>query len=573
VKRLTFREMTLVSFKTRRARRIQFDRDRTLIVGSNHTGKSALLKSLYHTLGATPPKLSAMWREADVASLVRLSVGEHELSVLHYQGGYSVFRDGATEPSQVFRRVTDGLGPHLAALLDVGLSFVSRDGDAEVIAPPAYQFLPYYVDQDGSWARNWSSFERLQQFQGYRKDVAEYHTGIRPNEYYQLRRERDVARRALERANGEIRALRSARERLEARVPRTNVTLDVTAFQAEIARLLAECQRLAQLEEEYAERMRNLRNHAIAREQELAIARHAVNDTSADFRFASEAVQEDHIDCPTCGASYPNTFIERFEIARDENRCRELVLQIEGELQGVRHEIAEVERGLAEAVRDRTRVEAVLSERQGDVRLEDVLGALGREQVDRAFTEEVQLQTADAVRHERQVREQTARLNQFGKSPRRNEILDFYRERMRAHLVHLDVRGLTPSAYQAIDAALNQLGGSNGPRVLLAYYYAILHTIAQYGSGTFCPVVIDSPNQQGQDEVNLAKMLTFILQEQPRDSQLILGVETLAGVDPADARVIALDRPYGLLRAEEYPELEEEMWARVRSTFRLASQK
>ena len=573
MKRLIFRDVELVSFKQRRARRIAFDRRRTLVVGSNHTGKSALLKSLYHALGATPPKLSQLWTEAQVASFVRFDVDARAFAVLQYQGTYAIFEDGQREPTHVFRKVTDGLGPYLARLLDVGLSFVKRDADDEVVAPPAYQFLPYYVDQDGGWVRNWSSFERLQQFPKYRKDVAEYHTGIRPNEYYTLRRERDLARRALDRVNLEIRALRNARQRLDERVPRTTITLDVTGFQEEIAQLLGECQRLAAVEEEYAQTMRDLRNHAIAREQELAIARHAVDDSAADFRFASEVVVEDHLDCPTCGATYPNTFLERFEIARDEDRCRELVLQIEGELQDVRAAIGDAERGLQETVLARSRVEVLLDRRQGEVRLGDVVTALGREQVDRAFGDEVRLQTADAMRHDREIHDRTARLTQFGKSPRRDEILDFYRERMKAHLVGLDVRALGPDAYKAVDAALNQLGGSNGPRVLLAYYYAILHTIAQYGSGTFCPIVIDSPNQQGQDDVNLAKMLRFILQEQPAESQLILGVETLAGVDPGDATTILLDRKFSLLREDDFPALQDTMWARVRACFRLSPER
>jgi hypothetical protein len=107
--------------------------------------------------------------------------------------------------------------------------------------------------------------------------------------------------------------------------------------------------------------------------------------------------------------------------------------------------------------------------------------------------------------------------------------------------------------------------------MLLAYYYAILHTIHRYGSGTFCPVVIDSPNQQGQDDANLPKMLEFILDEQPPESQLVLGVESLGRVQPADASVIAFDQKFGLLRADEFELHQAEMWERIRSTFRLST--
>ena len=67
--------------------------------------------------------------------------------------------------------------------------------------------------------------------------------------------------------------------------------------------------------------------------------------------------------------------------------------------------------------------------------------------------------------------------------------------------------------------------GSEGPRALLAYYYAFLHTKTNFTTSVRFPVVIDSPNQQGQDTVHLPQMLKFIFDHVPDDVQTIVATE------------------------------------------------
>jgi acyl carrier protein len=92
---------------------------------------------------------------------------------------------------------------------------------------------------------------------------------------------------------------------------------------------------------------------------------------------------------------------------------------------------------------------------------------------------------------------------------------------------------------------------------LLAYYFSILHTIRKFGDGTFCPVVIDSPNQQAQDKVSLKAMLAFIRDHQPADSQLVLALEEDLKVDIPGARIVLENPKYHMLRTEEYKTVAE----------------
>jgi hypothetical protein len=88
----------------------------------------------------------------------------------------------------------------------------------------------------------------------------------------------------------------------------------------------------------------------------------------------------------------------------------------------------------------------------------------------------------------------------------------------------LDVR--LPDPKQLTVQGLNIGRGSEGPRALAAYYYAFLGTTKEYGSSTFCPIVIDAPNQQGQDAGHLQQILAFLLSEAPAGSQVIIASES-----------------------------------------------
>ncbi|WP_074924415.1 hypothetical protein [Delftia lacustris] len=99
-------------------------------------------------------------------------------------------------------------------------------------------------------------------------------------------------------------------------------------------------------------------------------------------------------------------------------------------------------------------------------------------------------------------------------------------------------------------AAQPDLSGSGGPRSLLAYYAAIWRTAHGSNATYDIPVVIDSPNQQAQDDINLPAVLEFIAKDLPDDIQLIVGLETSTEF-PFDYE-LHLERKYSVLIEEEW---------------------
>ena len=99
--------------------------------------------------------------------------------------------------------------------------------------------------------------------------------------------------------------------------------------------------------------------------------------------------------------------------------------------------------------------------------------------------------------------------------------------------------------------------GSGGPRLLLAYYAAIWQICSSAQSNISIPVVIDSPNQQDQDNLNLHAVLDFIADSLPKTMQLIVCV-TQQSTTQLDQTII-LNRKYSLLDASSYDDVEAEI--------------
>lgn len=85
---------------------------------------------------------------------------------------------------------------------------------------------------------------------------------------------------------------------------------------------------------------------------------------------------------------------------------------------------------------------------------------------------------------------------------------------------------------------------------MLAYYGAIWQTCYGHEASFAVPLVIDSPNQQGQDIVNMPKVLAYLTSELPSRAQVIVGSET--DTDLVFDKKLVLDEPCKLLKESEF---------------------
>jgi DNA repair exonuclease SbcCD ATPase subunit len=399
--------------------------------------------------------------------------------------------------------------------------------------------------------------------------MADYHSGLRPNEYYRLSAEIESAKQELQRIGAELTAVRAARQTIDERLPFQGFNPDPSAFASDIDRLLSDSEGLAQQEDQYRVQVQELRGRAATIDMQIRVVEREARELRADLQFATELPAE-QLECPVCGTIHENSFAERFAIARDEDRCRDLLGELRTERDAVAKSLEGVQAGFERASGERIRLEGVLATRRGDLQLKDIIEAQGRTEVQRVFSESIRAYTRTATDIQLRIQELERGLRGLQDKQRQAEILGFYRARMREYLNELDVQNLSPKSYANISSKIREIG-SDKPRALLAYYYSFLQTMSRFSSSVFCPIVIDEPNQQGLDPQMLPRVLNFIYKFQPVGSQLILGVENLHGVE-APGLVVELRNKWRLLRSEEFASVADEVRPMLTEAFRLESE-
>ena len=540
-----------MSSDTERARIINFHPRTTVITGENDTGKSSLIKSIYYAFGAEPRMLK-QWKEAVSKILVHFSVGDREFSILKSGSSFTIF-DNSGVPLESFTSVTKGLGIYLAQLLRFGIKLTSQAGEL-ITPPPAYLFLPFYIDQDKGWVETWNSFEKLQQIKNWRRDLIEYHVGLKPNSYYEIKGKHLKVKEQMVEAQSKARVLKAVRDQINEKYQEVEFNIDLEAFQEEIKELLVLCGELQKASEKIKEKLVALYNTKMEVESQIEVVSNALGEINSDYKFLEKL--DDHVDCPTCGAAYNVSFAEIFGIALDEGKLEELLQKLQGELREVNGKIARMSGEHREHDLETAKVRALLEKKREQVQLKDLIDSESKKKLKAVLQSNLTEANLKTVEIQQDINDFKTQLDSFTSREKRAEINQEFKALMKRYLSELSVAGLTEDSYSDFTAKIHDQG-SDQPRAILAYAFSILQVMRQRTSSAYCPIIIDSPIQQEQDAVNHKRIIEFIQRNQPEHSQLILGVVDTKNVDFGGA-VITLNQKRHVLREDEFdPAMEE----------------
>ena len=539
---MKFLRLYLLSRENRRAFTMKFGPGATVIQAPNGFGKSALLKSLYDAFGAEPHRVDDRWKSERVVTAVEFAIDEIVRTIVKSGGMYAIFDEAGTWQFQT-SSVTSELGPYLAKLLDFQLLMMDQRQNV-LVPPPAYAFAPYYVDQDKSWTEPWVPFTGMYLPDGART-LADYHSGLKPNEYYVARAERDRLLLELSEVELRRRGLVNAVDHLEETARDLTLQLTLADFEDETARLVEESQRLHDREVEHREKLAELAEVRALWSAQLAVARAALSEL--DEVFASSTHQPVDVECPSCGEHYSNDIAARFKIAADGDSLTAVAQKAQEEVRRTSAEIEKVRSNVSAIAEAIVRVQAVLSATRRDISLGDVVAAEGRNAATRMLRKRIDEADTGIGQLTALIKERRAEMRGLLDKKRKQSIMDYYLNQLHRVAQRLDV-GLEDGGSIASPPRAR---GSEGPRGLTVYYYAFLHTVRKYGSATFCPIVVDEPNQQGQDREHLPTIIQLLVADRPKDSQVIVAVNQAVGVSSDHADIVPVGQARNLLLSED----------------------
>lgn len=546
MKSFRFENIWLLSHRDRKARYVSFHPKKNLLRGRNHTGKTSLIRSIFETLGAKPQGKLESWDE-NAASLLEFSIGGCHFFALHQNGRRALFN--ANQEMIVATSKFGEWSEAFCSITDFNLVFTDKRESAIQPADPACFFLPFYVNQDGSWQSGWNTFSGLQRFSSPWSAILEYFTGVCPPEYYRARAERVQESKALEDHRREYKLLERTMERFSRTLPLSGPKLNPENFADEIALLTHEVTDLNQRQEMLRSAAVREQDLLSSLEQQIRLADDALAAYGHDAKYLRAEGAEPLI-CPTCNAEHTKSFHDLLQFAEDARVLRELAGRLRDDANEVRNRYAATLAKLHTLDESYQRISRLLDTRKGELKFQDVVESIGAESAVAAFEAERKLLQGAIDKALGAVDALDEKMKLLRAPKRTRAILEKFRSYYVSGRVALQLPAVDASKMKL--SGRPDLSGSGGPRSILAYYAALWQT-CQGVTGTFdVPVVIDSPNQQAQDDVNLPAVLQFIAKELPDDMQLIVGLETETDF-PFD-KEIHLDVPYSMLREDHWAE-------------------
>lgn len=544
---LVVKKLTILSIPEKAAKAVKFHPRRNLITGENDVGKSSIIKSIYHTLGADV-HFDGVWEKADAISLLEFSYKCKDYMILRSRDHFGLF-DNKGNLLRAFDSIIKSLSPYLAQLFNNKLQLKQSQTNQRIPASPAIQFLPFYIDQDKSWTRAWDSFEGLGVFSGFKRDLVNFVTGIRPNEYFLLSERIDLIAAKLTVLRNESGVLSSAKKTVEKHIPKTTFDIDIKAFKKDIDKLLIKLEVLKNKENEYRKNLIKKKNKEVFIENEIALVNKSIREINKDYDHSLNNLDHE-VTCPTCNATYENSMISRFGLLQDIDTCRNLLADYLEDKKKITKEVSKIENQLNLQIAKVREITALLNEKKGKVRLKDLIQNESSKKVREIFNRsQSNYSTQIGELEEQKTGFEVERLKLNNKE-RKTSVISRFNTLIDLYLIKLNVHTLNSSGLTEIPLTIKSQG-SDTPRALLAYYYALLITSQEFTSLPLFPLVIDSPNQQDQDSTNRNRIIKFIFENTPSDYQLILGTVDLHGVE-FDGHTISPTTKLRLLDTDQF---------------------
>jgi len=563
MRKLNFKKLWIVSDQEKSARVESLDSSELVVTsqGLNRTGKSSFIKSIYAALGADPKKNNASWESLETKLLLEFAIDGKSYFSLRV-GNNIAFFDSTKNLISVNYGITKSADTW-GKLLKAPVKFPSHHGNL-ISAMPAAIFMPFYIDQDTGLNETWDSFDGLGAYKSYKDTIIDFHTGIRPKEYYQSKAQKEAANKIRKELELERQHLQFAQNKLEAHTLDTDMGFDATAFEHEVGKYLEKQTQFNEIRERVRMDIRDLqgRRNQLLQEKKLALS--TLTELEADITYLKK-LDTSELVCPTCNAKHEASFANTLRLTGDAETCRLYLSSTIHELEKISVRIEKKTQSLRVHEAQIADINNILGEKRGALTLRNMLEHESRRIAGRSLDVEKNKIDIKIGGVDEDIRDAESDMKKHSSRGRKSEILDFYQTKLRAFCNDLNIPSPPENMFLKIRPVVNDTG-SDLPRLILAYQYAVLHTISEYSSAVTAPIVFDTAQHQDQDDTNINAIIKFAFEKRPAGSQFIFGTVSLHDYSYSGDIILA-NTKRNLLKKDSYVTARAEMEPFVEALF------
>lgn len=554
MKKLRFKKLWIVSDRAKSARAEILDSDEVVVtsLGVNRTGKSSFIKSLYAALGADPKKNNNDWAALDTKLLLSFTIDGVQFYSLRV-GRNVAFFDAAKEVLSVHYGITKA-SKAWTQFLDCEIEFPGKNG---LVSPfPAAFFMPFYIDQDTGLNDTWTSFKGLEAYRSWKDTLVEFHTGVRPKEYYFSKSKKDQAEEHKRKQLEERKHFEFAQDKLKALTLDSDLNFDAAAFEREIAEYLKKQNEFNELREKVRLEVRELQGQRNSLFQERLLAVSTLKELEADANYLS-SIDTSEIICPTCNTVHETSFANTLKLLSDTEACRGYLASINDQVSDLSKKIEKKTTSIRDCESKIVEINRILGETRGKINLKKMLEHESRRIAGQNLENEKSKIDKVVAAIDTTIRAAETAMSKASSVDRKKEILKFYQSKLCEFCLELNLPSPPEKMLKKLRPVVEDTG-SDLPRLILAYHYAILHTIAKFSSTVLAPIVFDTAQHQDQDKDNLNAMIKFAFEKRPADTQIIFGTVDLHDFEYAGRMIVSKDQR-NLLSSESFSSVHAEI--------------
>ena len=550
MKRLRFKEISFLSYSQRKARVINLDSDVVLIKGDSDTGKSCITKSLYSVLGASIKSVPETWKNENIVVLMKFSIDDVNYKILHIGKDYFVYNPDGTQRTCASNLSTQS--DCIFSLFDINLPKFEVNGLKQTLYMD-YLFMPFYIDQDDGWGRPWTSFSKCGSSM-LRSNFLLLHTGVVPEDYFLNKIQYDSAMKTIDRIQYDIAANERLCKSMKEKFGKIKLSLNDDDFKDEMDSFVQKITELKIAEKSKFSELKELYNKKSYLTFSIEQLHNNISEIDKDFKYALQ--QEDIITCPMCGAKVDNDFLGKLSMRDDIVKCKDLIIQYENELKDINAKIALIENSKQEISNKLIEISQLMQVKKDESSLSDYLDSKLNDYFDVVMKEGIDKLQMEASECRQIVEDLRTKIEGLSKSKRKQYIEEDFEGKVRSNLSMMNVK---LNSEKKIRMSTNiAVTGTKVPRTIVAYTYAFIEIMQKYGGPVLCPIVVDEMRQRGLRDKDEASMFAFLINNKPKDSQLIIATASELFFNENTA-IIELSDVNHLLNDEDFTSVNDEI--------------
>lgn len=564
MKKVLLKSLSVISPKLKKAKIINFD-DRLTILTSekedgttvNHTGKSLIIKSIYHALGAKLSKYTKNWNELNIVTMINFS----------YNGQcYCIFRNGNSfiiENEQTGEIIKNNsvseLKEYYVKKFNIGLKLLlakPKDDDIKYNTPyPSALFLPYYIDQDVGWDGRWKSFPELSMYKDYKKEIFSFHTGLRTNEYYEGFLEKIQKQTEIDENTKLIDKYKVMVKDNIARYKEViDINIDINEFSRDLDILINQLNSIQEEKQIYKEKLLKKNNEKLELTFSLNNIQEVLKELNKDVDFINCNIKDNVVSCPTCGTILKNTLSTRYLMNLDVEECEEKIEKYTSQITKVNKEIDDLESKMKNLNKDFQGISVILNRKRNTIKLQDALISFGIKDYLVKLNTDIEKLIVDNDSKNEEIKKITKNLKQIEKKS--SKIKDAFNTNINLYISNLGITDIEISKKKKIGEIINS-GGSDLARATLGYVFSYFNLIVNNDQAVIFPIVIDTPLQQEQSTESTEEVFNLLLDNAPKEAQVIVATTNTYGRDNEGKKYSFLKKQ-SVLNEEDYRKCEQQ---------------